>query len=72
MSGVLTIATAGIIIYALIALGVATGIRPRGMFTRLVERFVVRVSCGLMWPMFVGYVLAHRVNTITATGDENQ
>lgn len=46
-----------IIIYGLVGIGLALAIVPRAVFRTQVERFVVRVSCGIVWPMFCGYLI---------------
>lgn len=53
-------------IYALIALGFAMGVTPRSMFKHPVERFITRISCGLLWPMMCGYLLGRRLTAMTA------
>jgi hypothetical protein len=49
-------------IYGFIAFGVALGMVPRKMFTHPVERFVVRLACGVSWPMLFGHLLARKTN----------
>lgn len=52
-----------LVIYAVVGFGATLGTVPRAFFRHPVERFIVRVSCGLIWPMFAGYLLMHRIHT---------
>lgn len=58
-----------LVVYAIVALGAALGTVPRKFFRHPVERFVVRVSCGLMWPMFVGHLLTRAASTAVNRDD---
>lgn len=55
MSGTLLLLLAT---YLLTALGAALGAVPREYFKHPAERFIVRVSCGLTWPLLFGHWLA--------------
>lgn len=56
-------------VYGFVALGVVLEIVPRSIFEHPVERFIVRVSCGLIWPFLVGVLLARKVSKITTDSD---
>lgn len=47
-----------LVIYGIVGFGAALGTVPRKFFTHPVERFLVRMSSAITWPMLVGYLLA--------------
>lgn len=47
-----------LLVYGIVGFGAALGTVPRKFFTHPVERFLVRTSSAITWPMLFGYLLA--------------
>lgn len=51
----------GFVVYGMVGVGAALGIQPRPIFAHPFERFVVRLSAGLVWPFYLGYLMARNM-----------